>query len=652
MVGRVTGTIADAPSSSRDDGKLSESFTLINQRALAVYRPDFGQAIYRDLCEEHSHSLTRDSLLALGLETDWKELVARAAHRIVEDKVLSGVWTENARSNLDDSFHDEPVDYEESLLPALQDWLQHSIVPVLVSWNVCLVEHLIQQIVYNLHLALGRLRARQLFDIISEFPQSSPALQDLIACSEQADIKSYVSDQLSAALQARLLHPGASTRDIIQFYTHLIRSLRFVDPTGVILSHVIGPVRSYLRARSDTIPVIVASILGQAGDFTLLRDMMRETADMSNLGRGGVVMGGTAADTSLTIYDDTADGLTVDIAAMDESKRMVFIPEPDEDWAPRPVDAGPDYRQSRKSDVIAIIVSIFDDEEGFIAALERSCAEQIIQVRQYDTSKEYETNENLKKRFGDASMGRCNVMLNDVKRSQRVDRRVHRLIEQESTEIDGQAQDTYAALATLHPLILSRQFWPLFNDDGPAPGHAASSTAQGRTDGSSVMFASAPLATSGVSASFPLPTSTVLQGTDPARSAPDGQADVLPQSHKQALQVYQDDFDRVVHGRKLRWLPGRDVVHLEVRMDDGRTLDEKVTPLQAVVVQMAAAATTTQQSIPPESRSARPLPLNLDDVAERLQVPADAVKKAMSFWTSRGVLAEVAPGSFAVVEHA
>lgn len=639
---------------------LKDGMYVVNRHALTAYRSDFAQAIYRDIIEARSQSLTRDALLALGLRSEWQSLTSTVVHKIVRDKIFSGgVFSPSSapssnildNSNPDDSFGEHSYDFEEQALPELRGWLEHHILPILRIWGVNHLDILSKQTSYKLLLVLGQLRARQLFDIISDFPQSSPALQDLMECSEQVDIKDYVSSTLADALQARLLHPGASTRDIIQFYTHLIRSLRFVDPTGVILSHVIGPVRSYLRARNDTIPVIVASLLGQAGDFTLLHHMMRETSDLnSGLGRSGR---GAAGDQSMTMYEDVTasglngivegmdtDSLNVDITAMDETKRMVFIPEPDEDWAPRPIDAGPDYRQSKKSDVIAIIISIFDDEQGFIAAIEKSCAEQIIQIRKYDSRKEYELNENLKKRFGDSSMNKCDVMLNDIKRSQRIDRRVHKI---DTEAVQDIGDDVKAAMSILHPLILSRQFWPLFNDDGtiPAqggvnPGHGVNGSSGAGVNGASMMFASAPLAVSGAA------NQSASNTGAPVNGASTNEQEQLPKPYKEAMESYQNQFSKIVHGRKLRWLPGRNSVHVHIEMDNGQILDEYVTPLQACIIQTAAKKSTSSMG---------EKVIVVTEIAEELDVSVQAAQQAFSYWTSRRILNEAAPGRYVIVNE-
>lgn len=524
----------------------------------------------------------------MGLEAQWNVYVTRAARNLAMNRVKS---------------IEQEVEYEEAALPRLRAWLKSSLLSTLRQWQVQHIDNIQSRLDYDICFELGRIRSRQLFDIITEFPQSSPALEDLNICSDQSDMQPYTSRQLSLSLQARLLHPGASTRDIIQFYTHLIRALRFIDPSGVILSHVIGPVGSYLRARADTVTVIVASLLGQAGDFTLLRDMMRETGESQGLGR---------ADTSIAIYDDEVEEGSGNTMAMnhmiaDEATRMVVLPSADEvDWAPRPIGAGPDYRQSRKSDVIAIIVSIFDDEEGFVAALEKSCAEQLVKVEKYDTSKEYETNENLKKRFGDAPLSRCDVMLNDIKKSQRLNRSIQ--------DMHSSNPSMNPAFRALNPFILSRQFWPPMKEVAPMPAHSTSSMFGGTA------ASSAPTAASSLS-----------------------QKSVkMPGQFARALEQYQEAFKAAAPMRRLRWLNVRESVQLELEMNDGRRIKERVNPSQAAVVEIAA-----------EMDASPKQPMTISLLVNELDMDEKTIMQEVFFWINRGVLkaTETDSSSFIIVEE-
>jgi hypothetical protein len=557
---------------------------------------NLGGVIERNISKElgacRSSNTYQISMQSMGLEGQWNAYVVRASRQLALERV-------RAIEQEVDNFH-------EAALPRLRVWLERSLLSTLSQWQVQHIESIHSRLDYEMCIELGQIRSRQLFDIITDFPLSSPALEDLNVCGEQSNLQPYTSRQLSLSLQARLLHPGASTRDIIQFYTHLIRALRFIDQSGVILSHVIGPVGSYLRARADTISVIVASLLGQAGDFTLLRDMMRETGESHGLG---------AADTSIVVYDDEAEEGPRQAVAMnhlvaDESARMVVLPSADEiDWAPRPVNAGPDYRQSRKSDVIAIIVSIFDDEEGFVAALEKSCAEQLVKVKSYDTSKEYETNENLKKRFGDAPLSRCDVMLNDIKKSQRYNRSIQNM--HSSSHSTSQVSPAFKAL---HPFILSRQFWPPMKETAPLP-----------TQATSTMFGSAAASTAST-----------------AGSSFSQKSVKMPGQFAKALDQYSDAFKATAPMRRIRWLNARESVSLELEMDDGRRIKERVNPVQAAVVEVAAGMSASQKQ-----------PMTISLLVSELDMDEKTIMQAVYFWISRGVLkaTEADPSSFVIGEE-
>ncbi|CAG8818155.1 7825_t:CDS:1, partial [Racocetra fulgida] len=45
----------------------------------------------------------------------------------------------------------------------------------------------------------------------------------------------------------RLLIPGAGTNDIINTYISTVKCLRLLDPSGVLLEKITGPIRNYLR---------------------------------------------------------------------------------------------------------------------------------------------------------------------------------------------------------------------------------------------------------------------------------------------------------------------------------------------------------------------------------------------------------------------
>jgi hypothetical protein len=57
------------------------------------------------------------------------------------------------------------------------------------------------------------------------------------------------ADLLSLSrIRQRLLHPGAETKDIIRGYVLIIKALRVIDTTGVLLHTIAQPIRAYLKS--------------------------------------------------------------------------------------------------------------------------------------------------------------------------------------------------------------------------------------------------------------------------------------------------------------------------------------------------------------------------------------------------------------------
>jgi anaphase-promoting complex subunit 2 len=48
-------------------------------------------------------------------------------------------------------------------------------------------------------------------------------------------------------IDKRLMHPGAETTDIVEFYISTIKYLRVLDPSGVMLELASGVIGKYLR---------------------------------------------------------------------------------------------------------------------------------------------------------------------------------------------------------------------------------------------------------------------------------------------------------------------------------------------------------------------------------------------------------------------
>ncbi len=269
-------------------------------------------------------------------------------------------------------------------------------------------------------------RTTELYDIILDYPNSKPALDDLKACVYKTDQRSSLVSRLRHQLHHRLLHPGLPTAQIILTYIHTIRCLRLVDPQGVLLSRVAPPVRAYLRARDDTIRCIVLSMIEEGS----------ELVDELKVGEGRVVQ--------------------------DERGEAESYGDPQ--WVPDPIDAPEDFRKSRGADVVQMLVSIYPTKDLFIKELQVLLAQRLLALTDYAAlEREVQNVEILKLRFGDQNLHGCEVMINDLKDSRAIDDAVR-----------AEVGHTLSGEGGMHARIVSRLFWPSFQAAGlTLPGQLA-----------------------------------------------------------------------------------------------------------------------------------------------------------------------------------
>lgn len=61
---------------------------------------------------------------------------------------------------------------------------------------------------YCVYEMLGSMRIREMFDIVVDYPDTRPALQDLEKCLIHTNLHGYFIASFRAETEARLLHPG------------------------------------------------------------------------------------------------------------------------------------------------------------------------------------------------------------------------------------------------------------------------------------------------------------------------------------------------------------------------------------------------------------------------------------------------------------
>ncbi|CAH1272684.1 ANAPC2 [Branchiostoma lanceolatum] len=270
------------------------------------------------------------------------------------------------------------------------------------------------RLLYFLYQTYGTLRISEMFDIIVEFPDSMSALEDLKVCLEKTDLRQTLVSSLRSAIGRRLLQPGATTSDVLSQYILLVKSLRVLDPTGVLLELVGDRIRHYLRTRDDTVRKIVEGLTEEEGGSDLADELMK--GDPISLEEGVEEEGG-------------------DPWAWNK-------------WEPDPIDADPSKtsKSRRSPDIISLLISIYGSKELFIKEYQSVLCNRILSFN-YDLTRELRNLELLKLRFGESQLGNCEVMLKDVQDS----KRVNDLIKSENLMEQGVA---------VSGMIISAQYWP------------------------------------------------------------------------------------------------------------------------------------------------------------------------------------------------
>ncbi|XAR65216.1 hypothetical protein NMG60_11009256 [Bertholletia excelsa] len=359
---------------------------------------------------------------------------------------------------------------------------------------------------YFAYETLQDLRIAKLFEIIVDYPDSSPAIEDLKQCLEYTGQHSKLVDSFISALKGRLLTAGASTNDILHQYVSTIKALRTIDPAGVFLEAVGEPIREYLKGRKDTIKCIV----------TMLTD-----------GTGGNANGPGNTDSlleELNRDEESQDHTGVDDDINTDDKQAWINAE---SWEPDPVEADPlkGSRNRRKVDILGMIVSIIGSKDQLVNEYRVMLAEKLLNKSDYDIDAEIRTLELLKIHFGESSMQRCEIMLNDLIDSKRTNANIKATINKPSQAGVEASEEAGMSLDILNATIISSNFWPPIQDE-----------------------------------------SLIL--TEPV---------------DQLLSDYAKRFNEIKTPRKLLWKKNLGTVKLELQFED-RSLQFTVTPVHASII--------------------------------------------------------------------
>lgn len=232
------------------------------------------------------------------------------------------------------------------------------------------------------------LKISNCYKIIEHYPQSQDSLDELYNCLVQLENHYYQRNKLVhtfvESCQHNLLHSGVNTVDIIKYYTKTIRLFLIIDPRGVLLDRVVRPIRRYLKNREDTVSILVKGILDLSPENQLLElaEDLRTTKDTHKA----------------SLYYDDINDLTLK-------------------WVPDPLDALPDFKRDRITDIIESLISIFDSKDLFIAQITKYFVEPLIGSERWNVDEIATDLKYLKLKFGDEKFTNLDIMIDDVRQS-------------------------------------------------------------------------------------------------------------------------------------------------------------------------------------------------------------------------------------------
>ncbi|KAF3991637.1 hypothetical protein FT663_01436 [Candidozyma haemuli var. vulneris] len=259
---------------------------------------------------------------------------------------------------------------------------------------------------------LVSLRVKEIFSMVSSYPSSFVALQELREClaldadrfQSLAHHRAKIVDVFIDECGQRLLHSGTNTTDVIITYMKTIKAFLLIDPTGVLLDKVVRPIRQYLSTRPDLVQQVVNGMLDLNPDTNPLVELAHELQ--------------ANQPPSAAPIDDLTDLK----------------------WNPDPIDALPDFRRGKISDVLEALVSIYESSSVFTEELTSIFGERLLQWDKYSLEDIEHVTTLLKARFGPNEFSALDVMIKDVHDSKELNSKFNK--------------------SGMEVTILSKMYWP------------------------------------------------------------------------------------------------------------------------------------------------------------------------------------------------
>ncbi|KAL7675868.1 hypothetical protein ACOME3_002129 [Neoechinorhynchus agilis] len=244
-------------------------------------------------------------------------------------------------------------------------------------------------------------RCESIFNLIRDYPATGGSIRELCRAlrSSCMTLPNDFVEKLISAIHTRLLIRGIPTEDILQFFVSAVKILGMVDSSGSVRDKVYNVIKTYLKKQGDTVKAIISSMTSEEGMDMWARD------------------------------------------PNDEQSLREW-----EDWLPEPLEAYQlPLHYSRKTDMLTILVGIYDSPSAFVAEYQRVLSSRILSRSPELESLRCQEERYIRilgQKFGEQEVHDCKIMMSDIGRSVAFNIRDLRM------PIDAQA------------LIFSFKYWP------------------------------------------------------------------------------------------------------------------------------------------------------------------------------------------------
>ncbi|GET92896.1 hypothetical protein, conserved [Leishmania tarentolae] len=245
----------------------------------------------------------------------------------------------------------------------------------------------------------ARRRLDSFWEILSDYPDSIPALEDMHYCLQstpESGLKTELVQTVRHLLSSRLHRAGTRTEDILAILINTIHAFCILFPrneqSSVVFS-VTSDTLEHLRRRKDCVPAVVQAVMQPGGAMNVALPSLSQAAPEGLAGALGL--------------DGNAG-----------SKEGELHPAASRD----------------RPDVVRVLLTSIP-RRALVDEYQQMLAEQLLQkpMHEFDTTPEEEVLERLRHVFGETALDRCAVMVRDIQMSRRISQQLREQLGRSAT---------------------------------------------------------------------------------------------------------------------------------------------------------------------------------------------------------------------------